>query len=101
MKAAPPGAHSVERAPTVPSALEVNSPAERAASLDLHAVYEAHGDFVWASLQRLGVRAAELEDQFQEVFIVVHRKFATYDPQASLRSWLYGICVRVASTHRT
>ena len=35
----------------------------------------AHADFVFRSLQRLGVRPADLEeDVFQDVFLVVHKR---------------------------
>ncbi|GAC1352584.1 MAG: hypothetical protein NVS3B20_12740 [Polyangiales bacterium] len=32
--------------------------------------------------------------------MVVHRKLAEFEPRASIRSWLYGICVRVAKAER-
>ena len=64
------------------------------------AVHEAHADFVWCSLQRLGVRASDLDDVFQEVFIVVHRRLHTYDGSSQLTTWLYGVCLRVAAAHR-
>ncbi|MDB4931487.1 MAG: polymerase sigma factor RpoE [Myxococcaceae bacterium] len=60
----------------------------------------AQGEFIWATLQRLGARAADLADLAQEVLIVVHRKLGTYDPSMPLRPWLYGICVRVLKVHR-
>lgn len=71
-----------------------------AAPLDVLAVHEAQADFVFRSLQRLGVRPADLEDVFQEVFIVVHKRLHTYDGSAALTTWLFGICLRVASAHR-
>lgn len=36
----------------------------------------------------------------QEVFLVVHRKLGEFDGRASLRAWIYGICVRKASDQR-
>lgn len=89
----------LQRERTVIAALDRLTPT-RPAALDVTAVHEEHGDFVWASLQRLGARPADIEDLFQEVFVVVHRRNADFDPRASLRSWLYGICVRVVSGHR-
>jgi len=62
-------------------------------------VHQQHADFVWRSLQRLGVRSRDLEDALQEVFIVVHRKLGTFDASARLTTWLYGICLRVAAAH--
>lgn len=76
--------------------------ATRAASrpLDLTAVHAAHADFVWKSLQRLGVREADLEDQFQEVFVVVHQRLAGFEGRSQLTTWLFGICLRVAAAYR-
>lgn len=69
--------------------------------LDVRTVHREHATFVWRSLQRLGVRGAELDDAHQEVFIVVHRKLGTFDDaSAKLTSWLFGICMRVASAAR-
>lgn len=63
-------------------------------------MYADHANFVFRSLQRLGVRAADLEDVLQEVFIVVHRRAHTFQATAKPQSWLYGICLRVASAYR-
>lgn len=68
--------------------------------LDVLVVHDAHANFVWSSLQRLGVREADLDDVFQEVFIVVHKRLHTYDRSSQLTTWLYGICMRVAAAHR-
>lgn len=67
---------------------------------DVAAILAAHGDFVWRTLQRLGVRDADLDDTLQEVLWVVHKRVATFDGRSKLTTWLYAICVRVASTHR-
>ena len=67
---------------------------------DVGAVHASHADFVWATLQRLGVRPADLEDLFQEVFVVVHRRLHTFDGRATVASWLFGICLKVAAAHR-
>ena len=69
-------------------------------TLDVLAVHQAQADFVWRSLQRLGVRPADLEDVFQEVFIVVHKRLHTFDGSSALTTWLFGICLRVAAAHR-
>lgn len=69
--------------------------------LTLAAIHERHADFVWRSLQRLGVRAMDLEDALQEVFLVVHRRLAEFDGNARVTTWLFAICLRVASAHRT
>ena len=69
-------------------------------TLDATRVYSAHGDFVWASLQRLGVRPHDLDDVLQEVFVVVHQRLHTFDHSSKLTTWLFGICLRAASDYR-
>ena len=68
--------------------------------LSLEAIHESHADFVWCSLQRLGVRPPDLEDALQDVFVVVHGKLSTFDGSSRLSTWLFGICLRVASGQR-
>lgn len=63
-------------------------------------VFREHAAFVWRALRRLGVQESDVEDVAQEVFVVVHRKLAEFEGRSSLRTWLYGICVRTASDHR-
>jgi len=63
-------------------------------------LYEEQFAFVWRNVQRLGVRGAEIDDAVQEVFIVVHRKLADYQPRSSVRAWVFGILTRVVRTHR-
>ena len=63
-------------------------------------IYEAHFDFVWRSLRRLGVDSAQLEDVAQEVFVVVHRRLGEFEGRSSLKTWIYGIASRVAHTAR-
>ncbi len=63
-------------------------------------IYEAHADFVWASLHRLGVREADVPDMTQEVFVVVHRRLHTWDERTRITTWLFGICIKVAAGYR-
>jgi len=63
-------------------------------------IHAEHADFVWRSLQRLGIAASDLDDVFQEVFIVVQRRMHTFDGSSKLTTWLFGICFRVAAGHR-
>src|SRR6185503_10712118 len=72
----------------------------RASALDVAGVYAEHCDFVWRSLQHLGVRGADLEDMMQEVFVVVHRKLGGFDGLSRVTTWLFGICLRVVARHR-
>jgi RNA polymerase sigma-70 factor (ECF subfamily) len=69
-------------------------------ALDVTRVHDENADFVWLSLQRLGVREADLEDMLQEVFVVVHRNLRTFDGSSKMTTWLFGICLRVATAYR-
>lgn len=73
---------------------------ERLAIPRFDEVFRAHAPLVWRALRRLGVREADVEDLCQEVFVVVHRKLPEFEGRAKLSTWIYGICVRVASDHR-
>ncbi len=83
-----------------PMALEIRPEALPDAPRGAAEIAELHGDFVWRSLQRLGIPSADLEDVFQEVLIVVHRQLGTFEGRSKMTTWLYAVCVRVASTHR-
>jgi len=63
-------------------------------------VFRVHAPQVWRALRRLGVREADIEDQCQEVFVVVHRKLPEFEGRSLLSTWVYGICMRVASDYR-
>jgi RNA polymerase sigma-70 factor, ECF subfamily len=70
-------------------------------SLDFNHVFVECSPLAWRVLVRLGVSLRDVPDACQEVFLVVHRRLLDFDPsRSSLRSWVYGICVRVASDYR-
>ncbi len=58
-----------------------------------------HNAFVWRSLVRLGVPRADAEDALQQVFMVAARRIDDIQHGAE-RSFLYGVCLRVASRSR-
>jgi RNA polymerase sigma-70 factor (ECF subfamily) len=64
------------------------------------AVFRDHHDFVWRTLRHLGVEDPLVDDATQDVFVVVHRRLGDFDARAPLRSWLIGICRRVALRYR-
>jgi len=72
----------------------------RAPRIDVVSVHEEHADFVCLTLQRFGVREVDIEDQLQEVFVVVHRRLHTFDGASKMRTWLFGICMRVSAGYR-
>jgi RNA polymerase sigma-70 factor (ECF subfamily) len=63
-------------------------------------VFDAHAAYIWRTLRHLGVPESDIEDLCQEVFVTVHRKLDDFAGRSALRTWLYGICLRVASDHR-
>jgi RNA polymerase sigma-70 factor (ECF subfamily) len=63
-------------------------------------VFRELAPFVWRALRRLGVAERDIEDVCQEVFMVVHRKIGEFEGRSSVRTWVYGISVRVASDYR-
>ncbi len=64
------------------------------------AIYDANVDYVHATLRRLGVASAEVEDVAHDVFVAVHRHLDDYDPARPVRPWLFGFAYRMASDHR-
>jgi RNA polymerase sigma-70 factor (ECF subfamily) len=73
---------------------------DAATALDLVGVYNSQKDFVWLTLQRMGIARSDLEDVFQDVFVIAHKRLHTYNPDAKLTAWLYGICLRSVAAHR-
>ncbi len=67
--------------------------------LSVQEIFNAHARYLWRALLGLGVPERDVDDALQEVFLVVHRRLADIDP-STLKSWLYGVCLRVASGHR-
>lgn len=63
-------------------------------------VFDVHAPFVWRTLRHLGIPERDIEDVCQEVFVTVHRKLEGFEGRSTLKTWLYGICVRTASDHR-
>ncbi len=66
----------------------------------LRQVFDEHAPFVWRTLRHLGVPESDIEDSCQDVFVAVHRKLDGFEGRSSLRTWIYGICLRVASDRR-
>lgn len=63
-------------------------------------VFDEHASYIWRTFRHLGMPEADVEDLCQEVFVVVHRKLGEFEGRSSLKTWLYGICLRVAADHR-
>ena len=64
------------------------------------ASYREHFALAWRALRRLGVPERDLGDATQDVFVIVYRKFHEFDFERPIASWIYAICLRVASDRR-
>ena len=73
---------------------------EGAPEHDIGKIYHEHASFAWRLIANLGVRAADVPDLVQEVFVTVHRRLGAVEIRSSLRAWIYGICVRSAANYR-
>jgi RNA polymerase sigma-70 factor (ECF subfamily) len=85
--------------PSPPQVVHV-SPHVAPVALEIGAIFDAHFDYVWSTLRRLGVREFDLEDLSHEVFIKMHARLADYDAARPMRPWLFGFAYRVAADHR-
>lgn len=72
----------------------------RSEGLNTAEVFSENASMAWRALRALGVAEADVDDACQEVFITVHRRLATFDGRSAVRTWVYGICVRVAADYR-
>ncbi len=63
-------------------------------------VYDEYFDFVYRSVRRLGVADSTADDAVQDVFVVVHRRLEQFEGRSSLKTWLFGIAIRVVKDHR-
>jgi RNA polymerase sigma-70 factor, ECF subfamily len=101
-------AHTLAPDPPAPVAsrpsldpLVLPAPRGEARARSFRGLYDAHVDFVWRNLRRLGVQASDVEDRTQEVFVVAHRRFDDFEDRGhGPRAWLFQIVLRVASEAR-
>jgi RNA polymerase sigma-70 factor (ECF subfamily) len=70
---------------------------EKRSSFD---VFQSEFDYLCRTLRRLGVRPADVEDDVQEIFLVLDRKWAEYDPSRPIRPYLFGIAFRVVASRK-
>ncbi len=62
-------------------------------------LYDAHSQFVYRTLRSLGVPESNTDDALQDVFMVVHRRFAQFQG-THIRAWLFQIAINVAQKAR-
>lgn len=73
---------------------------ERSRPVEFASVYAEGFAFVWRSMRRLGVAPEAVPDAVQDVFVVVHRRLESFDESSTLKTWLFGIVLRVARDYR-
>jgi RNA polymerase sigma-70 factor, ECF subfamily len=64
------------------------------------AAFENEFDYLFETLRRLGAAPRETEDLAQEVFVVLHRNWPTFDTSRPLRPYLFGVAFRIVCAHR-
>jgi RNA polymerase sigma-70 factor, ECF subfamily len=62
--------------------------------------FDDHARFVWRALLGLGIGDADVPDASQQVFVILHDRLGDLQDGCSLRTFVYGICLRVASDFR-
>ena len=68
--------------------------------LSVAEVHARYGKLVWKTIHRLGVKGAHLDDVYQEVFLVVHRRLDAFEGHAAITTWLFEVCFRVVAGYR-
>lgn len=62
--------------------------------------YREHAPALWRLLRRLGASKMDVEDLAHETFLVALRSKDRFERRSSLKTWLFGIGVRVVALHR-
>ena len=78
----------------------MNTPLGQTAVEPVAELFAAHGNLVYRTLQYLGVPSSSVDDALQDVFVIAHRRWDSFDGRAKPRTWLYGIARRVAWRYR-
>ena len=70
------------------------------APIDFNDLYTENHDFVWRSVQCLGIPDDAIDDAVQNVFVVAARKLDAFEHRSHPRTWLYAIARRVVKDMR-
>lgn len=77
------------------------SPAlSRPEPIDFDTLYDQTAELAFRVLGGMGVRADELDDALQDVFVVAHRRLPEFRGDSKPSTWVSGIAVRVAHDYR-
>jgi len=63
-------------------------------------VFRQHVAQVCRALRAMGVPPRQVDDAAQEVFLIVHDKFAEFEGRSKLSTWIYAITYRVGANYR-
>jgi RNA polymerase sigma-70 factor (ECF subfamily) len=80
----------------------LSQPARQAAAaheLNIEELYGEHAPFLARVLRRLTGPGPHVDDLLQDTFLIAHRKRASFAGRSQVRTWLYGIAMRLASRH--
>lgn len=69
-------------------------------SITPRALVEQGAGFVTHTLRHLRVPEPMVHDAAQDVFVVALRRIGDFEGRSSIRTWLFGICLRVALRYR-
>lgn len=83
-----------------PAVVLVADARPRGSDLSFEAVFAEHAPYVLRALPRLGVGAADVDDVAQEIFLAVHRGLPAFEGRSRVRTWIFGIALRVAGNYR-
>jgi RNA polymerase sigma-70 factor, ECF subfamily len=64
-------------------------------------IYRENVNYVWRALSHLGVAPPDVADVAQDVFITVQRRLNSFEGRSTIRTWIYGICLRTVSDYRS
>src|SRR6185312_8547800 len=76
-----------------------SAPSSAASEHECVAAFDRELSYLFTTLRRLGARPPEIEDLAQEVFLVLHKNWASVDKARPLRPYLFGVAFRVFCAH--
>jgi len=63
-------------------------------------LYSQHWEWVYRVVRRFGGPGVDVEDAVQDVFVALAPTLDRFEGRAELRTWIYRVCLNVASEHR-
>ncbi len=75
-------------------------PHQSVTAMSFDEVYDVHFEYVYRSLRRLGVSDGDASDAAQDVFMVVHKKLPDFEARSKMTTWIFRICMHIASDWR-